>query len=151
MAEVKQTDIPVEVITKCVEQKFGSTVALTGVLPTLAAAPFAPYVGSDGITRMKQADTPANDEADAGGLFTLNHQQPAILEEVRIDFSSSVAYTVAIVTTAGEYTVNAGTAQFVNITPRAFIMPGESVKVTAAGPTGKPWVRIYVRSDQARH
>lgn len=149
MSEVKQSEIAVEVIVNCVEQKFAN-VALTGVVPSLAGEDFSPYAGVDGILRMKQHDDDTKDEADLGGLFVLAHEQPAILDEVRCDFSSSVVWSVAVVTSAGEYQVDAGTGRYVNIKPVTFIMPGETVKIVAAVPTGKPWVRIYTRLDQAR-
>jgi hypothetical protein len=154
MADIEQTSIDIEVITKAIEQKMGTNIAMTGINPELAGNPFGPHYGTDdGITRYKEIDTPANDEADDGGLFTLTTKQPGILEWIMMDLGASVAYTVAIVTSAGDWQVAAGTAQFVILTPRAPIMPGENVKITAAAPGAgkKSWARVYVRSDQARH
>lgn len=151
MAENKQTEVDITVISRALEQKFAN-VAVTGVAPSLAAATFEPYASDvDGILRYKQHDTPANDEADLGGLFTLHHLQPAVLEQVLMDLSSSVLWTVSIVTSAGEWQVGTGTDRYIVLLPRSIIMPGENIKVTCAKPTGKPWMRIYVRSDQARH
>lgn len=153
MADIKQTDVEIEVLVKALEQKMGVNLALTGVAPSLATEPFSPYMSdADGIIRYKQHDNPANDEADLGGLFTLAYKQPGVLEWVMMDLGASVAYTVSIVTTAGEWQVDAGTAQYVVLNPRAPLMPGETIKVTAAAPgAGKQsWVRVYVRSDQAR-
>jgi hypothetical protein len=88
-----------------------------------------------------------------GGLFTFAHLQPALLEWVMMDLGASVAYTVSIVTSAGDWQVASGTSQFVILTPRAPLMPGENIKVTFAAPGvgNKGWVRVYVRSDQSRH
>lgn len=154
MADLAQTDVDIEVITKALEQKFGDNIAATGVAPSLAAQPFSPHHSeADGILRYKETDTPANDEADLGGLFTFAHKQPALLEWVMMDLGASVAYTVNIVTSAGDWQVAAGTSQYVILTPRAPLMPGENVKITAAAPGAgkKSWARVYVRSDQARH
>ena len=151
MAENKQIEVDITVIARALEQKFAN-VAVTGVAPELAGEAFEPYASTvDGILRYKQHDTPVNDEADVGGLFTLHHLQPAILEQVLIDLSSAVAWTVSIVTSAGEWQVGAGTDRYVVLLPRSIILPGENIKITCAVPTGKPWMRIYVRSDQARH
>lgn len=154
MAEYKQTSVDVDVLTVALEQKFGDNIAGTGVAPSLSGEAFEPYFSDvDGILRYKQHDTPANDEADLGGLFTLGHKQPGLLEWVMMDLGASVAYTVNIVTSAGTWEVASGTGQFVILTPRAPVMPGETIKVTFAAPgaTKKAWVRVYVRSDQARH
>ena len=154
MAERIQEEIQIQVIVEAVEQKFAANVAITGIAPALAPNPFTPYYNTaDGILRYKQADDVTKDEADEGGLFTLANMQPGILEWLMMDLGASVAYTVAIVTSAGEWQVDAGTAQYVIINPKAPIMPGETVKVTAAAPGAgkKSWVRIYLRSDQARH
>lgn len=150
MAEVKQTDIEVEAITKCIEQKFGN-VAITGVAPSKGGTPFVPYVGVDGIVRLKDPDTPATDDADLGGLFTLAHEQPIVLDQVLADLSSSVAWTLSVVTSAGEIQVAGTTGRLVNEQPKTLIMPGETLKFVCAVPTGSPWVRLYVRLDQARH
>ena len=154
MADLKQTSIEIEQITTAIEQKFGDNIATTGVAPKLSSEDFDPYTSeADGIIRYKQHDTPANDEADVGGLFTLNHEQPAVLEQVLMDLGASVAWTVSIVTSAGAWQVDAGTGQYVVLTPRSVIMPGENIKITSGAPGGgnKAWMRIYVRSDQARH
>jgi len=152
MSEYKQTEVDVDVLSIALEQKFASTTAVTGIAPTLAGELFEPYFSdADGVLRYKQHDTPANDEADAGGLFTLAHKQPALLEQILMDLSSSVAWTVSIVTSAGAWEVGSGTGRYVVLLPRSIIMPGETVKITCAGPTGKPWMRVYLRSDQARH
>jgi len=152
VADIEQTTVDVENITKALEQKFAANTAIAGVVPTLAAAPFTPhYTTLDGVLRYKESGTPANDEADAGGLFTLAHTQPSILEWVMLDLGASVAYTIAIVTSAGDWEVAAGTGQYVVVNPVAPIMPGETIKITAAAPGAvKSWIRVYVRSDQAR-
>ena len=151
MADLEQTSIDCEVITKALEQKFALSIAKTGVAPSLAAAPFTPHhAEADGILRYKESGTPANDEADLGGLFTLAHLQPAILSWVMMDLGASVAYVVSIVTTAGEWEVASGTGRFVIVNPNAPIMPGENVKITAATPGAvKSWMRIYVISQQS--
>jgi hypothetical protein len=153
MSDILQSSIPVEVVTRSLEQKFANNIAKTGIAPELGANPFAPfYETDDGITRYKQADNPTIVEADDGGLFTLGHDQPAVLEWVLMDLGASVAYTVSIVTSAGDWTVDTGTARYVVVKPTAPLMPGENVKVVAAAPGAvKSWIRIYVRSDQARH
>jgi hypothetical protein len=56
-----------------------------------------------------------------------------------------------VVTSAGEFQLGAGTGKKIELSPRMDVMPGEKVKITCAAATGKPWVRIYIRSDQARH
>jgi hypothetical protein len=163
MAENMQPTIDIEVIVKAIEQKFAVNVAKAGIAPTLSTQPvgerdFVPFVSDvDGITRMKNpgatTDPPGTlDEADDGGLFVLNHLQPGVLEWVMMDLGDVEAYTVSIVTSAGDWEVDSGTAQFVVLKPTAPIMPGESVKIVAADPgANKSWMRIYVRSDQARH
>lgn len=152
MADVKQSEVDIPVVVKAIEQKFATGIAITGVAPELATEAFEPYAGSaDGIVRYKQHDNPANDEADKGGLFVLNHEQPGVLEWVMMDLSSIEDWTVSIVTSAGAWQVDAGNGRYVIISPKAPIMPGENIKITATTTTGKAWVRIYVRSDQARH
>lgn len=154
MADHKQTEIDIENLVKAIELKMGVNLAMTGVAPSLAAEAFEPYFSDDdGITRYKQHDVPANDEADLGGLFTLNHRQPGILEWVMMDLGASVDWTVAIVTSAGEWQVDAGTGQYIVLSPKAPLMPGDNVKVTAVAPGAlkQSWVRVYLRSDQARH
>lgn len=154
MADLKQTSVDIDVITQALEQKFGDNIAATGVAPELSGEAFSPYTSeTDGIIRYKQHDTPANDEADAGGLFELAHTQPGILEWVMMDLGASVAYTISIVTSSGDWQVAAATEQYVLVTPRAPLMPGENIKVTFAAPGAgkKAWMRAYVRSDQARH
>lgn len=154
MADYKQIEVDIPVLTLALEQKFGDNVAATGVAPSLGGEPFSPYMSdADGIYRYKQHDNPANDEADLGGLFTLHHRQPGVLEWIMMDLGASVAYTVAIITSAGEWQVAAGTAQYVVLDTRAPIMPGENIKITFAAPgaSKKAWVRVYLRSDQARH
>jgi hypothetical protein len=149
MADIVQTEIEITQTTKAIEQKFATGIAITGVAPELATKPFGPHVDSDdGITRYKEIDTPANDEADKGGLFTLSHKQPAVLEWVMMDLSSIEDWTVSIVTSAGEWQVDAGNGRYVIINPKAPIMPGESVKITSTTTTTKAWMRIYVKSDQ---
>ena len=152
MADVKQNEVDIPVIVKAIEQKFASGVAITGVAPELATEPFSPYADTDdGIIRFKQHDDPTKDEADKGGLFELNHQQPGVLEWVMMDLSSLEDWTVKIVTSAGEWEVGSGTGErYVVISPKAPIMPGENVKITSTTTTAKAWMRIYVRSDQAR-
>jgi hypothetical protein len=154
MADILQASISIGVITKALEQKFAANIAKTGIAPELGANAFAPfYTTEDGIIRYKQADNPTVVEADDGGLFTLGHDQPAVLEWVMMDLGASVVYTVDIVTSAGDWEVDSGTARYVVLNPRAPIMPGENVKITGAAPGAgnKSWMRIYVRSDQARH
>lgn len=154
MADIEQTTVDIEVITKALEQKFALNTAVTGVAPELGGNPFTPHhAEADGILRYKESGTPANDEADAGGLFTFAHKQPAVLEWVMMDLGDVEDYTVSIVTSAGEWQVAAGTAQYVILTPHAPLMPGENVKITAAAPGAgnKAWVRVYVVSEQARH
>lgn len=154
MADHKQAEVDIAVLTLALELKMAANLAMTGVVPSLSAEAFEPYFSDvDGVLRYKQHDTPANDEADLGGLFTFAHKQPGLLEWVMMDLGASVAYTVAIVTSAGEWQVAAGTSQYVILTPRAPLMPGETIKVTAAAPGAgnKAWVRLYLRSDQARH
>lgn len=152
MADVKQAEIEITQIVKAIEQKFATGVAVAGDAPELSTEEFVPYVDTDdGITRYKQHDNPANDEADKGGLFTLGHTQPGILEWVMFDCSSVEDWTVSIVTSAGSWQVDAGNGRYVVISPRAPILPGEKVKVTITTTTGKAWIRIYVRSDQSRH
>lgn len=150
----KQTSVDVPVLTLALEQKMTTNVAITGVAPSLASEPFTPYFDdTDGIIRYKQHDNTANDEADLGGLFTLDHTQPGIFEWVMMDLGAAVLYTVNIVTSAGTWQVATDTAQYVVLTPRAPIMPGETIKITAAAPGAgkKSWMRVYLRSDQARH
>lgn len=158
MAEIRQTELDVDVIPRVIEQKFATATALTGVAPTLSSEPagerdFVPFVSDvDGVTRMKNpGPTTAEgtlDEADDGGLFELDHEAPVRLEHVVANLSSSVAWTIAVVTANGlEYIVAAGTGSAVLETPNITLMPGEHVQVTAGAPTGKPWVRIYVRSS----
>jgi hypothetical protein len=154
MADIKQTSVDIEVITKALEQKFADNTASTGVVPSLAGEAFNPYFSeTDGILRYKQHDTPANDEADLGGLFTFAHEQPGILEWIMMDLGAAVLYAVSIVTSVGEWQVATGTSRYVILTPRAPLMPGENVKITADAPGGgnQSWMRVYVRSDQARH
>jgi hypothetical protein len=149
MADVKQSEVIFEQSVLAVEQKFASGIAIQGDAPELATEPFAPYANTDdGIIRYKQHDNPANDEADKGGLFTLDHQQPGVLEWVMMDLSSIEDWTVSIVTSAGEWQVDAGNGRYVIINPKAPIMPGESVKITSTTTTTKAWMRIYIKSDQ---
>ena len=162
MADIRQTSIDAEQICKATEQKFAAGTALTGVIPTLSTQPvgerdFVPFYGTaDGITRMKNPGPTAPeatlDEADAGGKFVFANTQPAVLEQVLAFLGTvSVAWTVNIITSAGTYQVASGTGTTIMIIPKVDIMPGESVTVTCATPTGKPWARVYIRSDQARH
>lgn len=154
MADIKQAEVDIPVIAQAIEQKFAENIGVTGVAPELGGEAFDPYhETADGVIRYKQHDDPAIVEADAGGLFTLAHKQPGILEQVLMDLGDVEAYTVSIVTSAGEWEVDSGTAQYVVLLPRILIMPGENVKITAATPGAgkKSWMRIYVRSDQARH
>jgi hypothetical protein len=155
MADIEQNAVEITNIVKALEQKFATGIAITGVAPELATNPFGPHVTiddtlNDGITRYKEIGNPANDEADKGGLFVLGHDQPAVLEWVMMDLSSIEDWTVSIVTSAGEWQVDAGNGRYVIINPKAPIMPGESVKITSTTTTTKAWMRIYVRSDQAR-
>ena len=152
MADILQSEVYIPNIVQAIEQKFATGIAITGVAPELATKAFAPYAGeADGIIRYKQADDVSKDEADKGGLFTFNHLQPGVLEWVLMDLSSLEDWTVSIVTSAGVWQVAAGTGErYVIIQPKAPIMPGESVKITSTTTTGKAWMRIYVRSDQAR-
>jgi hypothetical protein len=153
MADIQQTTMEIPVITTALEQKFAANIEITGIAPELSTEPFTPYYNSDdGIIRYKQHDDTVKVEADKGGLFTFHHTQPGVLEWVLMDLGASVAYTVNIVTSAGTWQVAADTAQYVFVNPRAPLMPGETIKITAAAPgaTKKSWVRVYVRSDQAR-
>lgn len=160
--QIKQLTLDDEQICRAIEQKFASGTALAGVVPTLSSEPageqdFVPFVNTDdGIIRMKNPGptTPEGtlDEADGGGLFSLDHKQPTVLEHVYAYLGTAdVAWTVGVVTSAGEFQLGAGTGKKIELSPRMNIMPGEKVKVTCAAPTGAPWVRIYIRSDQARH
>lgn len=153
MADIQQNNVEITNITRAVEQKFAANLAITGVVPSLAGEAFTPYMGeADGILRYKQHDDTSKDEADLGGLFTFVYKQPAILEQVLMDLGASVAWTVSIVTSAGSWQVDAGTGRYIVLLPRSIIMPGETIKVTAAAPGAgnKSWVRVYVRTDQAR-
>jgi hypothetical protein len=154
MADWKQTEIDIPVLTLALEQKMAANLAITGVAPSLAGEIFTPYSSDvDGIIRYKQHDNTANDEADLGGLFTLSHKQPGVLEWVMLDLGAAVLYTVSIVTSAGTWQVATDTAQYIILAPKAPILPGEKVKITAAAPGAgkKSWMRVYLRSDQARH
>ena len=154
MTEYKQTEVDIDVLLLALELKMADNLALTGVVPSLAGEAFEPYFSdADGVYRYKQHDTPANNEADLGGLFTFAHKQPGLLEWVMMDLGASVAYTVSIATSPGDWEVATGTGQYVVLAPRAPLMPGDKIKVVAAAPgaTKKSWVRIFVRSDQARH
>lgn len=153
MADLQQLNVEITNITRAVEQKFTANVAITGVAPSLASEAFTPYMAeADGILRYKQHDDTTKDEADVGGLFTFVYKQPAVLEQVLMDLGASVAWTVNIVTSAGSWQVDAGTGRYVVLTPRSLLMPGETIKITAATPGvgNKAWVRVYVRTDQAR-
>lgn len=147
MADVIQSEVVFEKSALAVEQKFATGVAIQGDAPELATNPFAPYAGEDGILRYKQADDVSKDEADKGGLFVLNHQQPGVLEWVLMDLSSIEDWTVSIVTSAGQWQVDAGNGRYVIINPKAPLMPGENVKITATTTTGKAWIRIYIKAD----
>jgi hypothetical protein len=160
--EIKQTVLDDEQICRAIEQKFAAGTALTGVAPSLSSEPageqdFVPFMNTDdGIIRMKNPGPTAPegtlDEADAGGLFSLDHKQPTVLEHIYAYLGTAdVAWTAGVVTSAGEFQLGAGTGKKIELSPRMDVMPGEKVKVTCAAPTGKPWVRIYIRSDQARH
>ena len=162
MADIRQIEIDAEQICKAIEQKFATGVALTGVVPTLSTQPvgerdFVPFVSTvDGIVRMKNpGPTTAEgtlDEADSGGKFVFNHSQAAVLDQVLAYLgTAAIAWTVNIITSAGTYQVASGTGTTIMITPKVDIMTGESVTITCAAPTGKPWARVYIRSDQARH
>ena len=154
MTEFIQSEVQIEVVSETLEQKFAANVAITGVAPSLAGSSFTTwYDSADGIMRYKQADDVTKDEADLGGLFSLSHDQPGILEQVLMDLGASVAYTVSVVTTAGTWQVAAGTGQYVVLLPRIILNPGEDIKITAATPGAgkKAWIRVYLRSDQARH
>lgn len=152
MADILQAEINIEKTIKALEQKFATGATGNGIAPVSGANPFAPFHSeADGIIRYKQADNPTIVEATDGGLFVLAHKQPAVLEWVMMDLSSLEDWTVSIVTSAGSWQVGAGTGErYVLINPLAPVMPGENVKVTFTTATSKPWVRIYVRSDQAR-
>jgi hypothetical protein len=153
MSDTLMSEIDIDQLVQAIEQKFATGATGNGIAPELAGSPFAPYAATeDGVIRYKKDDNPAVDEADDGGLFTLAHKQPGVLEWVMMDLSSLEDWAVKIVTSAGEWEVGSGTGErYVILSPRAPIMPGENVKVTFTTATGKPWVRIYVRSDQSRH
>jgi len=162
MADIRQTSIEEEQICKAVEQKFATGTAITGVAPSLSTQPvgekdFVPFVSTvDGITRMKNPGPTAApgslDAADAGGLFVLQNTQPLILEHIYAYLGTAdVAWTASVVTSAGSFQLDAGTGKKIEISPKMDIMPGETIKVTCATPTGAPWIRIYIRSDQVRH
>lgn len=152
ITEVLQTVVDAPVQTLALEQKFAATTALTGVAPSLSSAPFGPFaIFTDGIWRYKQINDPTKDEADAGGLFTLGHKQPVILEQLFVSLGTvSVAWTVKITTSPADTTVMSGTGTVVIEQPKWILMPGENLKITCAATTGKPWIRVYLRADQAR-
>lgn len=161
MAYIRQEDLDAGQITRAIDQKFATGTSLSGVKPTLSSQPageqdFVPFVDeADGVVKMMNPGPTAPegtlDEADGGGLFELTHKQPIVLDQVVGNLSSSVNWSVAIVTKNGDIVIRSATSAQILILEPHIMMPGEHLKVTCASPAGKPWVRIYVRSDQIRH
>ena len=152
MTEAIQTVVDAPVQTLALEQKFASGTTIGGVAPSLSGAPFVPYATyEDGIWRYKQEDDATKNEADAGGLFTLGHTQPVTVEQVLANLgSAAIDWTVQVVTSAGSAIVASGTGKVIIEQPKWIVMPGENIKITAAAATGKPWIRLYLRAEQAR-
>jgi len=150
MTDTLRSSVDIDQLVQALEQKFATGATGNGIAPEASGSPFAPFFDTDdGLIRYKQADNPTIVEATDGGLFILAHTQPAVLEWVLMDLSSLENYTVGIVTSAGEWQVASGIGvRYVFINPKAPIMPGEKIRITFTTATGKPWIRIYVKSDQ---
>ena len=161
MAFIKQDKLDVPVITKTILQKFATATALAGVKPSLSSLTageqdFVPFVNDvDAVVTMKNPGPTetegSQEEADAGGLFELDHEQPAVLQQVVGNLSSSVSWSVNLATKNGDIVLASATSAQILMQTPCLLAPGEYVKIICSAPTGKPWVQIYVRSDQARH
>jgi hypothetical protein len=168
MADIRQADVLAQTIPTTVEQKMlAGTTPFNGAAPALSTEPvgartFVPFVSTvDGIARMKNpggvlgaSDPGTLDAGDAGGLFEFANKQPIQVERIMADFGASVAYTLTLVTSAGDLVLSTGTVRYLvlltantNVLP--MLNPGEKLKLVAAG-TAAQWARVVVSLEQ-RH
>lgn len=136
MSEIVRTTVPISVTPVTIEQQMAIGNNFSGEAPSLAGEPFVPYFSNvDGIYRMKQHDTPANDEGDKGGLFEPTCVEPFFLEQLHADFGESNAWTLSVVTSSITYLVSSGTGQTIVQIPhdRIILHPGEKIKLITTG------------------
>lgn len=148
---IKQTNIDPDLLTIAIEQKIAAGSTYDGALPADAIENFVPfYDDASGIWRMGKPDE-STFEGTKGGLFVTAHNQPMILEQVFADLGASLAYTISIVTNAGEIPIATGTSRYIAIgNVRWRFQQSEKVKLVVAAGAAAMWARMYLRSAQTR-
>jgi len=154
MALIKQTEIEVGTIVRIIEQQIAAGEDFTGDAPALGVEPFTPYLNdADGRIVMAQHDNSAVVEGDAGGLFEVTADGPYALEYVMADFGSSIAWTLAIATDAGDCVIDSGTSRYLTRVEhdRLYLLPSDKVKITTTAGTAAMWARVGLTLAQGTH
>jgi hypothetical protein len=148
---IKQAKIEPDLLHTVVEQKIAAGSTYDGALPADAIENFTPfYDDATGIWRMGKPDG-STFEGIHGGLFVTAHTQPMILDQVLADFGTSLAYTLFIVTSAGEIRLLTGTTRYLVVgNVRWRYQQSEKLKLVVAAGTAAMWARMYLRSAQTR-
>lgn len=148
---IKQTKIEPELLHSVIEQKIAAGSTYDGGLPADAVEDFVPfYDDATGIWRMGKPDE-STFEGTKGGLFVTAHTQPLILDQVLADFGTALAYTLSIVTTAGEIPILTGTTRYLVVgNIRWRYQQSEKLKLVVAAGSAAMWARMYLRSAQTR-
>ena len=153
MAEHIVSEIFPHVISSVIEQKIAAGEDFDGTEPALTGTLFVPYCESaDNIYRMKHPTIPATDEGDAGGLFAFAQDQVLVIEQILADLGTSLAWSISLVTAAGDVPLWAATSRYItliNMDVKARLVRGESLKLVTAGGTVAMWARVYARHEQA--
>ena len=153
MADTQLSLITPEVGMLCVEQRIKAGEDFTGEAPELATKAFAPFFDdTDGVIRMKEDGTPANVEADKGGLFTITMDRPCVLAQVLGNLGGSIAWTLKIVTALGAtkaVQIAGATGQHVALdwSDRVTIFPGDKIEFKTTSGAAAMWLRVFIRTQ----
>lgn len=148
--KTKQAVIDPEVLSVIIEQKIAAGSTYDGAVPADAVDTFVPFFDdADGIWKHGKPDE-TTFEGIHGGLFELQHKQPLVVHQILADLGTSLAYTISLVTSAGDVPLYTGTNRYIVYGDLHWrLAKGEKIKVVVAAGTAAMWLRVYARLEQA--
>jgi hypothetical protein len=155
-----ETQLPIDfdLLTKTIEQRIALGSQFDGAIPSLSSLAVGQrdfvsfYDPADGVFRMKNPGpltTPGSvSQGDHGGLFTFTHKKGIWLSQFFADLGSSIAWTLALVTSTGdEIQITGATSRYVVLhffQYATLINPGEKLKFVTSGATAAMVARAYL-------
>jgi len=155
-----ETQLPIDfdLLTKTIEQRIAAGSQFDGAIPSLSTEPAGErdfvsfYDPVDGVFRMKNPGptaTPGSiSQGDHGGLFTFTHKKAIWLSQFFADLGTSIAWTLALVTSTGdEIQITGTTSRYIALhffQHATLINPGEKLKLVTSGASGAMVARAYL-------